>query len=92
MQASPADPSTTVEAKNTPTILKKSQPKNEQTQSHPSNPVGSLSQSNPKRRATFEQPQPRSEGEPMIVEPTRGRQVRRPARYDDYQVHDWMDR
>jgi hypothetical protein len=54
------------------------------------------SQSNPKRRVTFEQPQPRSEGELMIVEPTRvtrsGSQVRRPDSYDDYQVHDWMDR
>jgi hypothetical protein len=96
MQTSPAVPSTSVVAKNTPTILIKLQPKYEQTQSHASNPVRSPSQSNPKRRVTFHQPQLSLKAEPMIVEPTRvtrsGRQVRRPARYDDYQEHDWMDR
>jgi hypothetical protein len=39
MQASPFVPSTSVEAKKTPTIPKRSQPKNEKTLSHASNPV-----------------------------------------------------
>jgi hypothetical protein len=36
MQVSPTVPSTSVEGKKTPTILKRLQPKNEQTQSHAS--------------------------------------------------------